>query len=912
MQNQNVNRFLRKQPCSLSVDKVIDELDSSHTGLHQEEAKIRLSQFGLNKLPQSTKISLVLIFIRQFLDPFIYILLGAAVISLMLGEITDAAFIFTILLINAIIGTAQEYGAERSAVNLREYITEYAHVIRDGEALEINAELLVPGDLVLLQSGDKIPADVRLISEHDLQIDESLLTGESTPVEKNFSLLLPSATSIADQLNMAFKGTLVLKGRAESIVTATGLSTQLGQIAEAVIYDTEVKPPLIIRMERFTINIAFAIGIAVIVMGVAMQYQGHTMHEIFFVVVALAVAAIPEGLPVALTVALAIGVRRMAKRNVIVRRLLAVEALGSCTMIASDKTGTLTVNEITAVQIVLPKQAPIILTGEGTDPTGSAQCADGTNCTTRQRELLSRVALAAALANEGFLGRRNHAWAHHGDTVDVAMLVMAQKLGVARAKAIDMYSEVAVMPYESENRFSAAAHEVNSRTVVFVKGAFEELASMCSSMDSIDGNEPFDYAWFEKEATRLATTGFRVLAFAAGVIELGKQEKISTNHLQGLTFLALVAMIDPLRPEAKDAIQACRKAGIEVVMITGDHPQTAYAISHELELATKPDQVITGSEIKKIKEASSDKQAHLINNTRVFARVEPQQKLNIVHAMQRNGHYVAVTGDGANDAPALRAAHVGIAMGKQGSDVVKEISDMIITDDNFASIMAGIEEGRIAYANIRKVIFLLISAGAAEIVLVALALLSGLPVPLFAVQLLWLNLVTNGIQDVALAFEPAEGDELSKPPRSPQEKIFNRVMLERVIVSAFVIGGLAFVTFQFSIAAGNTVEEARNLTLLLMVLFLNIQAFNSRSETQSVFRHNPLGNPLLLFGTITAQLLHIAAMYTPILKDVLHIGPVGFNQWFYLLCLSLTILLVMEGYKFVARYKKINVVRKVF
>ncbi len=904
MQNQNVNRFLRKQPCSLSVDEVIDELDSSHTGLNQEEAKIRLSKFGPNKLPQSTKISLVLIFIRQFLDPFIYILLGAAVISLMLDQITDAVFIFIILLINAIIGTVQEYGAERSAINLREFITEYAHVIRDGEAFEINSDFLVPGDLVLLKSGDKIPADVRLISEHDLQIDESLLTGESTPVEKNSSLLLPSATSVADQLNMAFKGTLVLKGRAESIVTATGLSTQLGQIAEAVIYDTEVKPPLIIRMERFTINIAFAIGIAVIVMGVAMQYQGHAMHEIFFVVVALAVAAIPEGLPVALTVALAIGVRRMAKRNVIVRRLLAVEALGSCTMIASDKTGTLTVNEITAVQIVLPKQAPIILTGEGTDPTGSAQCADGTNCTTRQRELLSRVALAAVLANEGFLGRRNHAWAHHGDTVDVAMLVMAQKLGVVRAKAIDMYSEVAVMPYESENRFSAAVHKVNSHKVVFVKGAFEELASMCSSMDSINGNEPFDYAWFDKEATRLATTGFRVLAFATGVIELGKQEKITTSLLQGLTFLALVAMIDPLRPEAKDAIYACRKAGIEVVMITGDHPQTAYAISHELELATKPDQVITGSEIKKIKEASSDKQADLISNTRVFARVEPQQKLNIVHAMQRNGHYVAVTGDGANDAPALRAAHVGVAMGKQGSDVVKEISDMIITDDNFASLMAGIEEGRIAYANIRKVIFLLISAGAAEIVLVALALLSGLPVPLFAVQLLWLNLVTNGIQDVALAFEPAEGDELSKPPRPPQEKIFNRVMLERVIVSAFVIGGISFLTFHFSISAGHSIEEARNFTLLLMVLFLNIQAFNSRSETRSVFCHNPLSNPLLLFGTIIAQLLHIAAMYTPILKDVLHIEPVGFNQWFYLLCLSLTILIVMEGYKFVARYKK--------
>ena len=904
MQNQNVNHLLRKQPCSLSVDEAINELDSSHTGLNQDEAKLRLSKFGPNKLPQTTKISLVLIFIRQFLDPFIYILLGAAVISLMLNEITDAVFIFIILLINAIIGTIQEYGAERSAISLREFITEYAHVIRGGEAFEINSDLLVPGDLVLLQSGDKIPADIRLISEHNLQIDESLLTGESTPVEKNSTLLLPSDTSVADQLNMAFKGTLVLKGRAEGLVIATGLDTQLGQIAEAVIYDTQAKPPLHARMERFTINIAIAIGIAVIVLGAVMQYQGHAMHEIFFVAVALAVAAIPEGLPVALTVALAIGVRRMAKHNVIVRRLVAVEALGSCTMIASDKTGTLTVNEITAVQIVLPKQAPIILTGEGTDPTGSVQCIDGASCTPRQKELLSKVALAAALANEGFLGRRNHAWVHHGDTVDVAMLVMAQKLGVTRAKATDMYPEIAVIPYESENRFSAAAHQVKSHTVVFVKGAFEEIALMCNSMDSIEGNQPFDRAWFEEEATRLATTGYRVLAIAAGVIELGKDEKISLSHLHNLAFLALVSMIDPLRPQAKEAIQACRNAGIEVTMITGDHPQTAYAISRELSLATQPEQVIVGSEIRQISDKSSDKQKQLINHTRVFARVEPQQKLHIVHAMQHNGHYVAVTGDGANDAPALRAAHVGVAMGERGSDIVKETSDMIVIDDNFSSIVSGIEQGRIAYANIRKVIFLLISAGAAEIVLVALALLSGLPVPLFAVQLLWLNLVTNGIQDVALAFEPAEGDELCKPPRPPQEKIFNKIMLERVIVSAIVIGGITFMTFRFAIAVGHTIEEARNFTLLLMVLFLNIHAFNSRSETRSVFRHNLLGNPLLLFGTITAQLIHIAAMYTPVLRDVLHIQPVGLNQWFYLLCLSITIFVVMEGYKLVAQYNK--------
>lgn len=906
LQNQNSSPNLSKDACTLDINTILSELNTTHSGLSQKEADTRLEKYGRNILPQTTNISLILIFIRQFLNPFIYILLAAAFISLVLRELTDAAFIVIILLINAVIGCMQEYGAEKSAISLREFISEYAHVIRDDEALEINADQLVPGDMVLLQSGDKIPADIRLMSSHDFQIDESLLTGESTPVIKNASMQLSGPILVADQLNMSFKGTLVLKGRAKGVVTATGLRTQLGQIAEAVIFDKDVKPPLVTRMESFTTNIAIAIGVTVILIGIAMLYQGHAMQDIFFIVIALAVAAIPEGLPVAMTVALSIGVRRMAKRNVIVRRLLAVEALGSCTMIASDKTGTLTVNEITAVQIILPKEIPILLTGEGTDPNGVPQCFNGTDCSLKQIELLSRVGLTAVLANEGYIGRRNHSWVHYGDTVDVAMLVMAHKLGVTRTKAIEKYPEVSVIPYESENRFSAAAHHVDSNIIVFVKGAFEELELMCRSMDTVSGNQPFDREWFENEATRLAKAGFRVMALAAGIVEPNDAKKISVKDLQNLTFLALVAMIDPLRPEAKNAINACRQAGIEVAMITGDHPETAYAISQQLDLVNEPSQLITGADIRQVTKELRSKQRDSIHNARVFARVEPQQKLDIVHAMQVNGHYVAVTGDGANDAPALRAAHIGIAMGKQGSDIVKETSDMIITDDNFSSIVSGLEEGRVVYANIRKVIFLLISAGAAEIVLVALALLSGLPIPLFAVQLLWLNLVTNGIQDVALAFEPAEGDELNKPPRSPQENIFNKEMIEKVLISAFVIGGLAFLTFRFTIGVGYSVEQARNFTLLLMVLFLNFQAFNSRSETRSIFNHNLFANPFLLFGTIAAQLVHIAAMYTPILSEVLHIQPVSINQWFYLLSISLTILIVIECYKLITMNQNKN------
>jgi magnesium-transporting ATPase (P-type) len=397
----------------------------------------------------------------------------------------------------------------------------------------------------------------------------------------------------------------------------------------------------------------------------------------------------------------------------------------------------------------------------------------------------------------------------------------------------------------------------------------------------------------------LASSGYRVLAFAGGDIELGPNEQLAEAHLEGLTLIGLVGIIDPLRTEAKSAVAACRKAGIEVAMVTGDHPATAFAIAQQLEMVEDVGQLVTGPELKLTQDSGMLDQ--LTNKARVFARVGPHQKLDIIQSLQRNGHFVAVSGDGANDAPALRAAEVGVAMGLSGVDVARETADLIITDDNFESIVAGVEEGRVAYANVRKVIFLLISTGAAELVLFTLALLTGLPLPLMAVQLLWLNLVTNGIQDVALAFEPGEGDELSYPPRSPREPIFNRLMVERVVISALLIGTVAFIVFQWLIARGFTLDEARNGTLLLMVLFENVHVFNCRSEVRSVFNHNPLRNPILLMGTTIAQLIHIAAMYTPWISDVLHIQPVSLQHWLELLGFALSVLVVMELHKWIRR-----------
>jgi magnesium-transporting ATPase (P-type) len=834
------------------------------------------------------------VFLRQFVSPLIYVLALAALVSLLIQEWHDAGFIAAVLLLNAVIGTIQEYSAQRAASALNELVTAHCRVLRDGDAYEIDAEELVPGDLVLLESGDRVPADLRLLSCYDLEVDESLLTGESLPVLKDAAKRLPSDCPMGDRINSAFAGTLVNRGRGQGVAVGTGLNTELGTIASAVLGEAGGKPPLLMRMEVFTQRVALLVGLATMVMAAVAIWRGMPMADMFLLAVALAVSAIPEGLPVALTVALAISMRRMAKRNVIVRQLVAVEALGSCTYIATDKTGTLTENQLTVRRILFAGCESWEVTGKSLEPDGMVVTPKG--APPPEQELwLEYLCQTAVLTNEGYLAHREDGWVHHGDAVDVALLVMARKLGIAKEEVVAACPELDSIPFESERLFSASLNRVGGKPTAFVKGALERLLPMCSDMAAPGGAVPLEAPLLETQAHIMANEGYRVLAFASGEITLQSGEVFSEEHLAGLTLIGVVGMIDPLRPEAKAAVAACRDAGIEVAMVTGDHPATALAIARDLELAGVTGRVVTGYDLKHARDEAE--QDRLTGDAALFARVEPQQKLDIVRSLQRNGHFVAVSGDGANDAPALRVAQVGVAMGESGTDVARETAELIITDDNFSSIVSGIEEGRVAYANIRKVIFLLISTGAAELVLFTLALLTGQPLPLLAVQLLWLNLVTNGIQHVALASEPAEGDELSVPPRPPNEPIFNRVMVERVVVSALVIGIVAFLLFQALLNSGLSVDEARNGTLLLMVLFENVHVFNSRSESRSVFRHNLLRNPFLLFGTAAAQLIHIFAMYTPWLSDVLHVQPVSLQQWSQLLLLALSVLVVMELHK---------------
>lgn len=874
-------------------------------GLSSAEVEERRRRHGKNELPHPPVPGVLRIAARQFKSPLILVLVVAAVVSAALGEVTDAFFIAIVLIGNAVIGTIQERGAEKSAEALRAMLVDQARVLRDGVVVVVPGVELVPGDVVRLEPGDKVPADLRLLEAMNLSIDESMLTGESVAVDKRSDATVARDAGLGDRPTMAFAGTLVSRGHARGVVVATAGATALGGIAGLVLGRAASPPPLLVRMEAFTRRIAVVVLGASVLLGVIEFARGAAIQDVFLMAVALAVSAIPEGLPIALTVALSLGARRMAARGVIARRLVSVEALGSTTFIASDKTGTLTKNEMTVDRVVFIDGDPV-------------RVDDVAAAATPQRDTRwQRLALATALDNDATLTVSDTAVTGHGDAVDVALLRLAQRFGVVRDDALlATHPRRAALPFEAERQFAAAVHDVDGRPVAFVKGAPERVVAMCTRGAAGTADVELDAAAALQRATALAASGARVLAVAAGPIDgafvdgAPADGVLPAATLQGLTLLGFVGMKDPLRPEAQAAVAACRRAGIEVAMVTGDHPVTALAIARELGIAPDEgavaDLVVTGPEVRAAMATGTDALDALVRGRLVFARIEPEQKLGIVESLKRAGHFVAVTGDGANDAPALRAAHIGVAMGARGTDVARETAGLIVTDDNFASIVAGVEEGRGAYDNVRKVIFLAISTGAAEILIFMLAVLFGTPLPLLPIQLLWLNLVTNGIQDVGLAFEPRERDVLKDPPRRPDEAIFDRVMITRVLVSATLMSVVAFAWFKILLDSGVEVAMARNQVLLLMVLFENIHAGNCRSETMSLFVHNPLRNKVLFIGTAVAQVLHLIAMHVPGLSSMLGISPVSVRDWFVCAGLALSLLVASELEKLWRRLRPVR------
>ena len=881
---------MAEQSCAwhaLEVGELQESLSASDAGLTEDDARRRLEQFGPNKLPEQPPAPLWQIVLRQFYSPLIYILVIAAVVSAAIGDVKDAGFIGAVLAINAVIGAWQEWKAEQSSQALRHLLQIRAAVERDGEVREIPAEEVVPGDVVWLESGNRVPADLRLLTAHGLEVDESLLTGESLPVTKDPTWRGDETAPLGDRANMTYAGSIIMRGRGKGLTVATGTSTSVGQLAIDVIGATGGRPPLLERMERFSRVIAVGTLVLAAAIGIlGFAYERYDLYEMFMFVVALAVAAIPEGLPVAMTVALAIGTARMARRGVIVRRLTAVEGLGSCSLIATDKTGTLTVNELTVREIRLPNGEVLQVSGEGFVPTG-AVLRKGEPVEVGEPPLDS-LARAAVLCNESDLHQRNGTWEWRGDSVDIALLALGRKLGWKREPALDRFPHINEIPFESEYQYAATYHEVDGAVRVFLKGAPERVLAMCIPREDQDGRKKL-----EETTAEMASRGYRVLALAEGAApEIDRSR--APGEPAGLSFLGFVGMIDPLRPGVRDAVRKCHEAGVDVSMVTGDHRVTALAIARDLDLADDDSQVITGTELEK---KSPEELAEIVRRVRVFARVAPRQKLQIVQAAQAAGHLVAVTGDGVNDAPALRAANIGVAMGKAGTDVAREAAELVISDDNFGTIVAGIEEGRIAYDNIRKVIYLLLSTGAAELLAVLLTVVAGYPLPLLAVQLLWLNLVTNGIQGVAIAFEPGEDDVLQRPPRPPGEPVFNRLMIERMLIAVLVMGGVGYGAFAWMIERGWSEPEARNVLLLLMVLFENFHIGNCRSETESAFRLSPLRSPMLLLGALGALSIHIAAMYTPLLQDVLGTRPVSFSTWAVVAALAVSVVPAVEIHK---------------
>ncbi|PLX50384.1 MAG: ATPase [Desulfobulbaceae bacterium] len=879
---------------TLEVPETFDLLASSEAGLASAEAAKRLAEIGPNVLAAEEKINIFSIIIHQFKSPLIYVLLVAAVVTFFLHEYIDMAVILAVVILNAIIGFIQEVKAEQGVRSLKKMVQAKARALRDRREKEIPGSQLVPGDVVYLAAGMRVPADLRLIHELDLRIDESMLTGESLPSDKKTEKLIEQNLTPGDMKNIAFMGTTVVYGRGRGVVVETGRRTVIGDIAEKVQEVPFGKAPLQQKLDSFAKFLSWTVGgISLLIFGLGL-YEGEKLSDMFIAAVAIAVSAIPEGLPVAVTVALAIGVNRMARQNAIVRRLPSVETLGSTTVIGSDKTGTLTRNEMT-VKLVFDGLRTYEISGIGYEPEGSisheSQLVDMTTCMELEQTL--RIGM---LCNESNLYQEDGEYRIDGDPTEGALIVSAIKGGLQVEEEQMRYPQLGLVPFESERGFMATLHEIEGRKIIFAKGAPEKIIhfSMLDEADPGPGNR------LAQVAANLADQGLRVLGLAYKEVDAETTRICQADVESGLIFAGLQAMLDPPRQEVVEAIRMCKQAGIRTAMITGDHAITAGAVAGQIGIATEKDQVLEGRHIETM---SDDELYEKAKITSVYARVAPAHKLRIVQQLIKQGEVVAVTGDGVNDAPALKAAHIGVAMGRTGTDVAKEAADIVLSDDNFASIVAAVREGRIVYDNIKKVTIFLVSCGLGELLTIIACMLAGLHLPYLPAQILWLNLVTNGFQDVALAFEPGEKDVLSRKPRPSRERILSALMIQRTLLMGSILGFGTFIVYYLELASGVPVDSARSVALTTMVFFQFYQAMNCRSETLSIFEMHPLSNPFLFVSMIGAFYAHLAVLYVPALQYVFRTVPLDFGQWVIVIVSSVTVVIGVELDKFMRRRK---------
>ncbi len=858
----------------LEPEDVLKQLESSMHGLTAQQASQRLQKFGSNSLPEAHRRSLLVMLVGQFSDFMILVLLAAALISGIIGEPQDAIAILVIVILNAIIGLVQEFRAERAVAALREMATPDAQVIRDGKSLTISAIELVPGDLVLLEAGNQVPADLRLIQCEQLQLDESALTGESHAVDKSEMTLTEADLPLGDRINLAYKSSMVSRGRGRGVVVATGEVTEIGQIAGLLQQEAGVKTPLQIRLARFGRYLALAVLVICSIVFVAGLLQGQPMMLMFLTAVSLAVAAIPEALPAVVTISLALGARKLIRNNALVRNLPAVETLGSVTYICADKTGTLTQNHMSAERF--------LISGEEREALPSAD------------SIASWTELGRAMALNNDVEEKDNQPA--GEATELALYEAAQSAGYIRDSLEQVLPRQSVVPFDSTRKMMTTLHSGDEGILAYIKGAPERVIPLCENVLGEDGTVSFDQKAMLVEAERLASDGYRVLAYGRRVLSELPDETHTENIEQAITFLGLVALIDPPRPEVSQAVADCLSAGITPVMITGDHPGTAFTIARQLGITDQPETVLTGSELAQL---SDDELSGVVESLRVYARVSPKQKLRIVKALQVNGEFVAMTGDGVNDAPALKRAGIGIAMGQKGTDVAREAADMILLDDNFATIVKAIRAGRRIFDNIRKFIKDTMSSNSGEIWTLFLAPLMGLPIPLLPIHILWINLVTDGLPGLAFTAEPAEPGIMSRPPRPPDESIFAHGMWQHIIWVGLFVGGISIASQAWAISQ----DMAYWQTVVFTVLTLS-QLFHSmavRSETASLFSIGILSNKPMLGAIALTVVLQLAVIYVPVFNGIFHTQPLPVYDLVLCLLLSSSVLFVVEIEKWLIR-----------
>ncbi|MDH5407312.1 MAG: cation-transporting P-type ATPase [Gammaproteobacteria bacterium] len=888
------------------IEVVLESLETTHDGLSRDKAAAKLIEHGPNRLPEARRRGPLLRFLSQFHNVLIYVLLAASGVTAMLGHWVDASVILGVVIINAIIGFIQEGKAEDALRAIREMLSPNAIVRRGGQQITIRAEDLVPGDIVVLQSGDKVPADLRMVRTKGFEIQEAILTGESMAVEKITDPVAQQAV-LGDRRCMAYSGTLVTHGQAIGVVVATGAQTEIGRISALVSEVESVTTPLLRQMAQFGRWLTGAILLlALVTFTFGVLIRDYAMSEMFLAAVSLAVAAIPEGLPAIMTITLAIGVQRMARRNAIIRRLPAVETLGAVSVICSDKTGTLTRNEMT-VRAIATAANLFEVSGTGYDPHGSI-LLNNEEVLPKERPLLHEISRAAVLCNDTSLEQSGSSWSIHGDPMEGALLITGLKAGLDIDAETKKYPRTDLIPFESEHRFMATLHHSHSGDVfIYLKGAPERVLEMCSQQRTLDGDQPIDKAYWLDRIEHMAQGGQRVLAMATRTLKGEKTELMFSDVDSDLTLLGLFGLIDPPREEAIEAIKTCNGAGIRVKMITGDHAATALAIARQLKLHNT-DVALTGQELEQM---SEEELRQRVNDVDVYARVNPEHKLRLVSLLQDQGLIVAMTGDGVNDAPALKRADVGTAMGVNGTEAAKEAAEMVLADDNFASITHAVEEGRTVYDNLKKSILFILPTNGGEALVILAAILFGFhQLPLTPVQILWVNMITAVTLALSLAFEPPEKQVMCRPPRNPREAMLSSLLVWRIVFVSIILMSGTFGLFLWDRDQGASIEHARTVAVNTLVMFEIFYLLNSRYITASVFNWAGLtGNRYVLIAIGVLIIFQLAFTYLPPMQTLFGTTAIDFDIWLRILVVSSSVLFLVELEKYLVRHLERNKVR---